>query len=178
MRSAVCLVIAVVAFALGGLGSAQAASPVWKVTRPEGGTLYLGGSIHALRRADYPLPKQFDAALAASSRVVFEEDSDKKAMERIMKSGEYPSGDSLKNHVDPRTYAYLTRIFGLMGVPEAKFAKVSAVAAHADALVAEYAGPIHRSRRRGLSHKARARREEADRRVSHDRAADERLYRA
>ena len=123
MRSAVCLAIATVALTIAGAVPAHAASPVWKVTRPEGGTLYLGGSIHALRKADYPLPTVFDVALAASSRVVFEGESDKKAMERIAKSGEYPGGDNLKNHVDPRTYAYLKRIFGLMGVPEAKFAR-------------------------------------------------------
>lgn len=41
----------------------------------------------------------------------------------LIKAGEYPRGDSLKNHVDPRTYDYLRRLFGLMKVPEEKFSK-------------------------------------------------------
>ena len=40
----------------------DAASCVWKVTSSKGGTLYLGGSIHALRRSDYPLPAAFNRA--------------------------------------------------------------------------------------------------------------------
>ena len=125
MRYASCLATVIAAFAVAAISPAsmQAASPVWKVTRPEGGTLYLGGSVHALRKSDYPLPAAFDRALAASSRVVFEVKEDQKSAERIGKSGEYPKGDSLKNHVDPRTYDYIRRIFALLGVPEAKFSR-------------------------------------------------------
>ena len=123
MRSALCFAVTLGIFFGALLLRAEAASPVWKVTRAEGGTLYLGGSIHALRKADYPLPAAFDRALADASRVVFESEENQKMVERITKSGEYPRGDSLKNHVDPRTYAYLSRIFGLLGVPEAKFSR-------------------------------------------------------
>src|SRR5438128_9481124 len=35
---------------------------VWKVTAPKGGTLYLGGSVHALRSIDYPLPPAYNRA--------------------------------------------------------------------------------------------------------------------
>src|SRR5207253_10917703 len=41
----------------------------------------------------------------------------------LLKAGEYPKSDSLKNHVDPRTYDYLRRLFKLMDVPETKFAR-------------------------------------------------------
>src|ERR1700682_1298550 len=44
----------------GGVAPIQAASCVWKVSGPNGGTLYLGGSIHALRKVDYPLPLAFN----------------------------------------------------------------------------------------------------------------------
>lgn len=102
-----------------------AASCVWKVSGPNGGTLYLGGSIHALRSVDYPLPPAFNRAFDASSRLVFEIDT--KALSAsgkdLSKAGEYSRGDNLKNHVDPRTYAYLCRVLGLMNVPEKKFAK-------------------------------------------------------
>ena len=103
----------------------SAASCVWKVTTRDGHALYLGGSFHALRPSDYPLPPQYNRAFDASSRLVFEDDphTAKAAFADLMKAGQYPKGDSLKNHVDPRTYDYVRRFFGLRGVPESKFAK-------------------------------------------------------
>jgi uncharacterized protein len=101
------------------------AASVWKITGPTGATLYLGGSIHALRSDDYPLPAAYNRAFDASSRLAFEVDR-KALMESskgLSKAGEYPRGDSLKNHVDPRTYAYLRRLFGLLKIPEEKIAR-------------------------------------------------------
>jgi uncharacterized protein YbaP (TraB family) len=110
---------------IGCTGQGHAASCVWKVSGPEGGTLYLGGSIHALRSRDYPLPSAFNRAFDASSRLVFEIDT--KALSAsgkdLYKAGTYSGGDALRNHVDPRTYAYLRRVFDLMNVPEKKYAK-------------------------------------------------------
>ena len=105
--------------------SAVASSCVWKVTGPGGGTIYLGGSIHALRSSDYPLPAAYNHALDASSRVVFEDDPKAGAREAkdLVRAGTYPKGDTLKNHVDPRTYAYIRRFFALVNVPETEFAK-------------------------------------------------------
>jgi hypothetical protein len=42
----------------------------------------------------------------------------------ITKAGQYPTGDNLKNHVDPRTYDYLRRVFAILKVPEEQFAKL------------------------------------------------------
>src|SRR5207247_2855011 len=93
-----------------------AASCVWKNTGPNGGTLYLGGSVHALHKTDYPLPAAYTRALDASSRLVFEDDP--KAVSReekeLLRAGTYPTGDNLKNHVDRRTYAYLRGFFALV----------------------------------------------------------------
>jgi uncharacterized protein YbaP (TraB family) len=105
---------------------AEAASGcIWKITGPSGGTLYLGGSIHALRSTDYPLPAGYNRAFDASSRIALEVDP--KALSGssagLLKAGKYPSGDSLKNHVDPRTYDYLKRVFGLLKIPEDKFSR-------------------------------------------------------
>jgi uncharacterized protein YbaP (TraB family) len=101
----------------------NAASCVWKVTSAQGGTLFLGGSVHALRNSDYPLPPAYQRAFDASSRLVFETDpkSMAAATKGLIKAGQYPKGDSLKNHVDPRTYAYVRRFFALRNVPEEKF---------------------------------------------------------
>jgi uncharacterized protein len=96
---------------------------VWKVTGPNGKIAYLGGSVHHLRKGDYPLPAAYLNAFDASTRMAFEIDA--KALDEsgqsLVKLGKYPKGDSLKNHVDPRTFAYLRRLFDLMNVPEEAF---------------------------------------------------------
>jgi hypothetical protein len=98
---------------------------VWKVTGPGGGTLYLGGSMHALRSTDYPLPTAYNTAFDASSHLVFEDDPKTSSAETkaLLRAGTYPKGDTLKNHVDPRTYNYIRRFFALVNVPETKFAQ-------------------------------------------------------
>jgi uncharacterized protein YbaP (TraB family) len=105
--------------------SAVASSCVWKVTGPGGGTIYLGGSVHALGSSDYPLPAAYARAFDASSRVVFENDPKTASREakELVRAGTYAKGDTLKNHVDPRTYAYIRRFFALVNVPESEFAK-------------------------------------------------------
>ncbi|HEX4638847.1 MAG TPA: TraB/GumN family protein, partial [Chthoniobacterales bacterium] len=98
---------------------------MWKVTNPNGGTVYLGGSIHALRNADYPLPASYNRALDASGTIAMEVDEKAvlQSSNSIAKAGEYPRSDSLKNHVDPRTYAYLKKLFGLLGIAPEKFSR-------------------------------------------------------
>lgn len=98
---------------------------MWKVTSSTGQVLYLGGSFHALRPSDYPLPRQYDRAFDACSHLAFESDpkSGQAEFTALMKAGQYSKGDSLKNHVDPRTYAYLQKFFGTMGVPQAKYSQ-------------------------------------------------------
>jgi uncharacterized protein len=116
----------VLALAISFATRADAASAcVWKITGPNGGTLFLGGSIHALRTTDYPLPPAYNRAFDSSSRLAFEVDSKafSESSKRVIKSGQYPKGDSLKNHVDPRTYDYVRRVFALLKVPEEKFAQ-------------------------------------------------------
>lgn len=105
---------------------ASAASCVWKVTSADGHLLYLGGSVHFLRPTDYPLPPQYNAAFDASSQLAFENDpkNSAAAFQALLKAGQYPKSDSLKNHVDPRTYEYLRHFFQIRGVPEQKFARL------------------------------------------------------
>lgn len=114
-----------VALGLASAKTAAAAACVWKVLGPNGETLYLGGSIHALRGVDYPLPAEYNRAFDASTRLAFEEDpKDSQTEAKIfLREGQYPKGDSLKNHVDPRTYDYVRRVFKILGAPEEKFSK-------------------------------------------------------
>jgi uncharacterized protein YbaP (TraB family) len=55
------------------VGTAAAQSSVWKLTK-DGGSLYLGGSVHALRAADYPIPGEFDLAFERSDMLILETD--------------------------------------------------------------------------------------------------------
>ena len=57
------------------LTSAQviAKAPVWKVSKG-GHHLYLGGTIHVLSQADYPLPSAFKEAFSDSAKIIFETD--------------------------------------------------------------------------------------------------------
>jgi uncharacterized protein YbaP (TraB family) len=105
--------------------AAVALSCVWRVTSPNGAILYLGGSVHALRSTDYPLPTAYTRAFDASSRLVFEDDpkASSQGAKALLRAGTYPKGDTLKNHVDPRTYNYIRRFFALVNVPEDRFAK-------------------------------------------------------
>ena len=106
--------------------SAKAASPVWRVTGPTGGTTYLGGSWHFLRQKDYPLPPAFNRAFDASTRLAFEIHHSPAAgrsfEEMLVSAGRYSHGDELKKHVDPRTYDYLRRVLARSKLPEQKLA--------------------------------------------------------
>jgi uncharacterized protein YbaP (TraB family) len=123
LRSRLAFLFLPVALCFPGLHAEAASGCIWKVTSPTGGTLYLGGSIHELRSTDYPLPAGYNRAFDASRRIALEVDP--KALETsssgLLTAGKYPKGDNLKNHVDPRTYDYLRRLFGLLKVPEEKF---------------------------------------------------------
>ena len=93
----------------GGAAAASKKSCVWKVTGPAG-TLYLAGSVHALRASDYPLQ-----AFTASSELVFETDPYASAdawERRLDRASRLPDGVMLKDKVDPRTYAYILRVLG------------------------------------------------------------------
>ena len=103
-------------------GVARGAVCVWKVSDSNGRTLYLGGSVHVLRGTDYPLPAAYNRAFDASTHLVLEVDPKElpASFAHFSKTAEYPKGDNLKNHVDPRTYDYVCKVFKLMGIPEEK----------------------------------------------------------
>jgi hypothetical protein len=99
---------------------------VFKVTGPAGHTLYLGGSEHGLLSTDYPLPPAYSRAFDLSERLAFEDspEMNKREAAQLLKGMEYPKGDSLKNHIDPRTYDYLKRVFTRMGAKDESYARL------------------------------------------------------
>src|SRR5213078_2523692 len=98
--------------------SATAVSPaekfpkccVWRVTNAKA-PFYLVGSIHALSKKDYPLPKPYDVALKDSSRFVFEFDPSQHAefQKKFEAAAKYPPGQDMRSRVSPQFLAWLRK---------------------------------------------------------------------
>ncbi len=90
---------------------AWAESSVWKAQKGAS-ILYLGGTLHILRDADYPLPPEFDKAYRASEIMVFETDisqlQDPSTQLKMLAKGMYPDGSSIEQHLSEKTYAELS----------------------------------------------------------------------
>src|SRR5262252_6488332 len=85
---------------------------------------YLVGSIHALSKKDYPLPKPFDMALKDSDRFLFEFDPTRHAefQKKFEAAAKYPPGQDIRSKINPELLAWLrknmfTMIPGARGVP-------------------------------------------------------------
>jgi uncharacterized protein YbaP (TraB family) len=107
----------VILFVLAGIlscasspASQQSGSSVWKVSR-DGNTLFLGGSVHTLREADFPLPTEFDRAFAQSAVLVLEADVGEMENEEIedylMEQMFLPDNKTLQMVLDMDTYQLL-----------------------------------------------------------------------
>lgn len=87
-----------------------AQSSIWKVTNGEN-TVYLGGTCHILRKADYPLPKEFDLAYEKSDKLFFEVDpAELQAPDfamRLMAESVYRDGRTLKTVLSKEAYEAL-----------------------------------------------------------------------
>lgn len=81
-------------------------SSVWVVEK-DGKRLYLGGTIHLLRKKDHPLPEVFHRAYADSKRVVFElppdDNNNDKAVARMRELGVYYGDVGVDKHVSLET---------------------------------------------------------------------------
>ena len=102
---------------------AQAKNTLWQVRSGEH-TLYLLGSLHVLKKDDYPLPPLLEEIYAASSTVVFETDMDKMdtpAMQKkIVTYGRVPAGQTLQQQLSPGTWQLLQNKLTELKVPEEK----------------------------------------------------------
>ncbi|MCV6611733.1 MAG: TraB/GumN family protein [Amphritea sp.] len=118
IRKTVCAGIA--AIILASVSTAQADSAVWQVSNDRH-TLYLGGTIHALRASDYPLPAAFDQAYKQSKLVIFETDlaelSSPETQIMMQQALRYPQGDSLKRYISEPLYQKLLARWQSMGLP-------------------------------------------------------------
>src|ERR1043166_1174423 len=71
---------------------------VWRVTNAKA-PFYLVGSIHALSKKDYPLPKPYEIALKDSNRFVFEFDPTRHAEfeKKFEAAARYPRGQEIRS---------------------------------------------------------------------------------
>ena len=83
---------------------------VWRVTNAKA-PFYLVGSIHALSKKDYPLPKPYEIALRDSNRFVFEFDPTRHAefQEKFEAAAKYPPGQDIRSKIRPELLAWLRK---------------------------------------------------------------------
>lgn len=88
---------------------------LWQVTK-NGNTLYLGGTIHVLKKEDYPLPVEYSEAFKKSDKLILE--ANIKAArtpefgKEVAKMLTYPPGKSLKNAISEKTFNKLKKLPG------------------------------------------------------------------
>lgn len=103
---------------------ASADGMVWKVS--DGKTsVYLGGTVHVLRKSDYPLPDAFEQAYKAADTLVFETDIDAidspVVQQRMMQMMSYENGRSLRDVLSADTYSALQQQCNAMAMPVENF---------------------------------------------------------
>src|SRR5437870_12153110 len=83
---------------------------VWRVTNAKA-PFYLVGSIHALSKKDYPLPKPYDIALKDSTHFLFEFDPSQHAefQKKFEAAAKYPAGQDLRSKISPELLAWLRK---------------------------------------------------------------------
>ena len=92
---------------------------LWKV-QSEASTVYLFGSIHLLKKENYPLSQTIETAFEKSDTLVVEaniQDQGKMNPQAIMEKGLYPPGDSIAEHLSPETYEMLKKETAQLGLP-------------------------------------------------------------
>ncbi len=84
---------------------------LWRVTNARA-PFYLLGSIHSLRSSDYPLAPVIESAIKESQQFWFEIDPRRNDLfvKKVTAAAHYPKGTHVKDKINPKTYAILTRI--------------------------------------------------------------------
>src|SRR5437899_7300406 len=76
---------------------------VWRVTNAKA-PFFLVGSIHALSRKDYPLPRPYELALKDAKRLFFEFDPNRgeEFEKKLAATGKYPAEQNNRSKIDPK----------------------------------------------------------------------------
>ena len=93
---------------------------VWVVDGPNGGRLFLCGTIHILREKDYPLAPAYEAAYMYSNKLVLElppgAASSAELTSRMSQLGLYPTDTSLQANVSKETWESVKKWAGKHGM--------------------------------------------------------------
>lgn len=107
----------------------RAGSPVWKVAKGEH-HLFIGGTIHLLGKADFPLPEAFEKAYEASSIVVFEADIQElqtpEFQKAIVSQTRYPEGTNLAMFLEDATREHFVQYLASRQIPMDNIVKFKA----------------------------------------------------
>lgn len=98
----------------------NAGSSVWKISSADK-TLYLGGTVHMLRKGDYPLPLQYERAYAEADKLVFETDlaqlQNPDVLQRMQQAIRYTDKGGLQQRISPILYQRIGKIWQQYGLP-------------------------------------------------------------
>jgi len=99
---------------------AMAETSLWEVSR-DGHSLFLGGTIHVLRAADYPLPQAYQRAFTDADLIVFETDlratQERAFQQTLLRTTRYPDGETLADHLSPEALSALQQHCRQHGIP-------------------------------------------------------------
>lgn len=110
-----------IAMLAGATAHADGAGPVWTIQGPNGGTVYLAGSVHVLDPAKSELPAGFDIAYRDAEQLVMELDFDAldaaAASEYLAANGLLGEGETLRTLLGPARFERLDREARALGLP-------------------------------------------------------------
>jgi len=99
--------------------SQEGKSFLWKV-HSGASTVYISGSIHFLKKEDYPLSPKIESAFEQSDFLVVEaniQDQAKMSTQMIMEKALYPPNESIAEHLSQKTYELLKVEAAKLGLP-------------------------------------------------------------
>jgi len=99
--------------------SQEGKSFLWKA-QSKASTVYLLGSIHFLKKENYPLSQKIENAFEKSDVLVVEanvQDQSKMNTQAILEKALYPANESIADHLSPETYEFLKREAARLGLP-------------------------------------------------------------
>jgi uncharacterized protein YbaP (TraB family) len=107
----------------GSFATVWAGASVW-VVRSGPNVMYIGGTCHLLRQSDHPLPKAYDTAYQASSRLLFETQLEQLQsaafQQKLMQKALYTDGTTLDRVLSPAIYRDLSDYCRRAGLPIAQ----------------------------------------------------------
>lgn len=105
-------------------GTGFAETSLWSVSK-NGNQLYLGGTIHLLKKEDYPLPAEFNRAFNQSDKLVLETNIEKAQTAEFGKKVSmlltYSAGQSLKDALSKKTFSKLKKYLAERNIPISQF---------------------------------------------------------